>query len=362
MTNEQYMQMAIDLAKRGEGWTNPDPMVGAVVVQDGIIIGNGYLKKHGEQPAVLMALASCSESPVGASMYITMEPCCQKCVEAIQNAGIKKVYIASVDPNPNAEVKGVVALKEAGIEVVEGLLREECDDMNTIYMHYIRHKVPFVLLKYAMTMDGKTATKSGKSKWVTGDEAQVNVHLDRHRFTAIMVGVGTIIYDDSRLTSRLPDTKNPIRIICDSHLRTPFNSLAMRTAKQIPTIIATCETSEELLEPYRMVGCDIVSVPERDGHVDLNALMIALGQKGIDSVLMEGGARLAWSAMQCGIVNRIHAYVAPVIFGGAAARMPIEGAGVDDPAHGIRLTPPKVKLLGNDVLLECEVLSCSLDN
>lgn len=362
MTNEQYMQLALDLAKRGEGWANPDPMVGAVVVQDGIIIGNGFLKKYGEQPAVLKALASCSEATDGAVMYITLEPCTKESVDAIVQAGIKKVYIASTDPNPNAEVKGVSALKEAGVDVEVGLLREECDELNTIYMHYIRHKVPFVLLKYAMTMDGKTATKSGKSKWVTGDEAQVNVHLDRHRFTAIMVGVGTIIYDDSRLTSRLPGTKNPIRIICDSHLRTPFNSLAMKTAKQIPTIIATCETSEELLEPYRQVGCDIISVPDKDGHVDLSALMVALGAKGIDSVLMEGGARLAWSAMQSGVVNRIHAYIAPIIFGGAAARMPIEGAGVDDPAHGIRLTPPKVKVLGNDVLLECEVLSCSLDN
>ena len=209
MTDQEYMFRAIQLAKKGEGWTNPNPMVGAVIVKDGRIIGEGYHKKCGELHAERNAIASLIESAEGATIYVTLEPCCHygktpPCTEAIIEQKIKKVVIGSRDPNPKVAGKGAQILRESGITVVQDFMREECDRLNPVFFHYITTKTPYVVMKYAMTLDGKIAAYTGKSRWITGSEARHHVQTQRARYTGIMVGVGTVIADDPLLTCRLP--------------------------------------------------------------------------------------------------------------------------------------------------------------
>lgn len=216
-------------------------------------------------------------------------------------------------------------------------------------------KLPFVILKYAMTLDGKIATYTGASRWVTGEAARAHVHRMRNRYRAIMVGVGTVLADDPMLTCRLKGTENgenPVRIICDSTLRTPLESQIVHSAKEIPTILATCNRQEAMHMPYIEAGCKILVTPEKDGHVDLSDLMRQLGQLGIDSVILEGGGTLNWSALQAGIVQKVQAYVAPKLFGGTEAKTPVEGQGFQTPADAVELTRTKITALGLDWLIE----------
>lgn len=365
VNDQDYMKLALELAKKGCGWVNPNPMVGAVIVQDGRIIGEGYHRKYGELHAERNALANCVESPKGATMYVTLEPCCHHgktppCTDAILESGIQRVLIGSSDPNPLVAGKGVQILREHGVMVEEGVLKEDCDQLNEVFFHYIRTKLPYVVMKYAMTMDGKIATASGLSQWITGETARHRVHEDRHRYSGIMVGVGTVLTDDPQLTCRIPEGRNPVRIICDSKLRTPLSAQVVTTARQVRTILATCETNEERQKPYEEQGCQVLSVPEAaDGHLDLQKLMIELGKEKIDSVLLEGGATLNWSALQSGIVQKVQAYLAPKLFGGVEAKSPIGGLGVEAPNDAVRLTTPVLHRVGEDILLESEVISCS---
>ena len=360
MTDQEYMLRAIQLAKKGEGWTNPNPMVGAVIVKDGKIIGEGYHKKYGELHAERNAIASLTESAEGAVIYVTLEPCCHHgktppCTEAIIEQKIRKVVIGSRDPNPKVAGKGVQMLREAGVTVVEDFMREECDQLNPVFFHYITTKTPYVVMKYAMTLDGKIATKTGASKWITGEPARQEVQHMRHRYMGIMAGIGTVLADDPMLTCRLKGTENganPVRIICDSTLRTPLESQIVRSAKEIPTILATCNRQEAMHMPYIEAGCKILVTPEKDGHVDLVDLMRQLGQLGIDSVILEGGGTLNWSALQAGLVQKVQAYVAPKLFGGATAKTPVEGQGFLKPAEAVTLSRTKVTALGSDWLIE----------
>ena len=263
--------------------------------------------------------------------------------------------IGSKDPNPLVHGKGIRILREHGVEVTEQVLQDECDEMNEVFFHYIQTKLPFVILKYAMTLDGKIATYTGASRWVTGEAARAHVHRMRNRYHAIMVGVGTVLADDPMLTCRLGKTENgvnPVRIICDTVLRTPLESQIVRTAKEVPTIIASCNRQEAMHMPYVEAGCQILVTPEKDGQVDLWDLMRQLGQLGIDSVILEGGGTLNWSALQAGIVQKVQAYVAPKLFGGTEAKTPVEGQGFQTPADAVELTRTKITALGLDWLIE----------
>ncbi len=242
MNGPDYMRRAIMLAKQAEGYTSPNPLVGAVIVKDSRIIGEGYHRSYGQLHAERDALNSCTESPEGADIYVTLEPCCHygkqpPCTEAIIEAGIKRVIVGSRDPNPLVCGRGNEMLRQCGIIVETDYMKEECDAMNYVFFHYITHKTPYVVMKYAMTMDGKIAACTGDSKWVTGEEARKRVHEDRHRYSAIMVGVGTVIADNPSLTCRLEGKKNPIRIICDSNLSTPLSSTIVESANEVRTII-----------------------------------------------------------------------------------------------------------------------------
>lgn len=364
MSDEEYMKLAISLAEKGCGRVNPNPMVGAVLVKDGQIIGTGFHEKYGGPHAERNALSSCTVSPEGADLYVTLEPCCHygktpPCTEAIIENKISRVIIGSSDPNPLVAGKGIEQLKKHGIQVKTDVLKEECDRLNHVFFHFISTKMPYVVMKYAMTMDGKTAAASGESKWVTGKEARRRVHEDRNRYTGIMAGIGTVLADDPLLTCRIPGGRNPIRIICDTSLKMPLDSKIVATAASVSTIILTCCKDEKKQVPFKEAGCSILEVPEQDGHIHLNAAMKLLGKQNIDSILLEGGSSLNWSAMKSSIVNKIQAYIAPKIFGGSSAKSPVGGTGVWYPKDGFFLSPPSVTVLGNDILLESEVLPCS---
>ena len=358
--DRQYMKMALELAQKGMGFTAPNPMVGAVIVKNGRIIGQGYHRKYGELHAEREALAVCTEEPKGASIYVTLEPCCHygkqpPCVNAILEAGIRRVIIGSSDPNPLVAGKGIRILKDHGIEVTENILKEECDKLNEAFFYYIQNKKPYVVMKYAMTMDGKIAAYTGESKWVTGEAARIHVQEQRLKYTGIMVGVGTVLADDPMLTCRLENSRNPVRIICDSHLRTPLTSKIARTAETIPTILASSSKDQQKIKNYEELGCQVLYVPEKNGHIDLNRLMELLGAAKIDSILLEGGGSLNWSALESGIVQKVQTYIAPKLFGGEEAKTPVEGKGFPDPASAVSLKNSEIIRLGDDFLIESEV-------
>lgn len=364
MEDTEYMKMAADLAEKGAGRTDPNPLVGAVIVKDGRVIGRGFHRKYGGLHAEREALAHCSESPAGAFIYVTLEPCCHygkqpPCTDAIIQSGIKKVFVGSPDPNPLVSGKGTAILRDHGIEVVENILRERCDRINAPFFHHMKTGLPWVVMKYAMTMDGRIASRTGASKWITGEEARARVQRDRNRYMAIMAGIGTVIADDPLLTCRLPDARSPVRIICDSRLRIPEDCRIVNTAGTYRTIIAACSAPSEKAALLRARGCEIMLLPERDGHVDLAELVSRLGKEGINSVFLEGGASLNWAALRAGIVNTVQAYVSPMIMGGKDALSPVGGLGADSPGNAFRLSHPKVTFLEDDILIESEVISCS---
>lgn len=361
MRDEDYMKLAIKLAKKGCGHTAPNPLVGAVIVKNKEIIGQGWHEEYGGPHAERNALNSCSKNPQGATMYVTLEPCCHQgkqppCVDAIIGADISRVFIGSFDPNPLVSGKGIRILKEHGIEVYENCLKDECDKLNEIFFHFIRTKTPFVTMKYAMTMDGKIATVSGASKWITGEIARQHVHTQRNRHTAIMVGVGTVLADDPLLTCRIDGGKNPVRIICDTKLRTPLTAQIVTTARQFPTILATCCEDRSRYIPYEDLGCRILPVSSKDNHIDLVQLMKQLGQMQIDSILLEGGSTLNWSALESGIVHKLQTYIAPKLFGGSLSTGPVGGLGVNLPSTAFLLRNSNIRQLGEDFLIESEVI------
>ena len=276
-------------------------------------------------------------------------------MEAIIEAKIARVVIGSSDPNPLVAGKGVEILRNHGISVTEGVLKEECDRLNDVFFHYITTNQPFVVLKWAMTLDGKIAARTGDSKWITGDAARNHVQALRNRYRAILVGVGTVLADDPLLTCRMEGGRNPVRIVCDSRLRTPLTSQLVRTAKEVPTLIATCV--EEGWEPYEELGCHLLHCPGEDGRVDLARLMTELGKNGVDSVLVEGGGTIHWAFIQAGLPNKICAYIAPKVIGGAESKTPVEGVGYARMSEALPLGKPRVTTFSDDILLESEVLS-----
>lgn len=359
-SDQDYMRLALELAKKGAGWSSPNPMVGAVVVKNGRIIGEGYHARCGELHAERAALTACTENPTGGTIYVTLEPCCHHgrqppCTDAILDAGLSRVVIGSGDPNPQVAGKGLDILRSHGVAVTEHVLEAECLALNDVFFHYIRTKRPYVVLKYAMTLDGKLAAYTGASQWITGEEARRHVHTQRNRFRSIMVGVNTVLTDDPQLTCRIEGGRNPVRIICDSKLRTPLTAQVVQTAQTVPTILATCSEDTDRIAVYKALGCTVLTLPSQNNQVDLNALFERLGELEIDSVLLEGGAALHWSALRQGLVHKVQAYIAPKLFGGATAKSPIGGQGFPTPDEAVVLKNSVLTRLGEDFLIESEV-------
>lgn len=362
--DKKYMEYAIELAKNGIGRVNPNPLVGAVIVKKGRIIGIGYHEKYGQLHAERNAIANLTESAEDATIYVTLEPCCHygktpPCTEAIIENRISRVVIGSRDPNPLVSGKGAHILRSRGIEVIEDFMKDECDKLNPVFFHYITNSMPYVVVKYAMTMDGKIATRTGASKWITSEKARENVHYDRHRYSAIMAGIGTVLADNPMLTARIPGGRNPVRIICDSRFRIPTDCNIAKSAKEIRTFVAACTDNPEKEQALTDLGIEIIKTkPDSCGHVDLKDLCRRLAEKNIDSIYIEGGSRLNYSALSAGIVNKVHTYIAPKIFGGELAKSPVSGLGAESPDQAFMLINQQIKILGKDILIESEVQPC----
>ena len=374
--NEKYMRHAINLAKTAAGHTNPNPMVGAIIVKDGRIIGLGCHERYGELHAERKALQQLTEPADGAEMYVTLEPCCHygkqpPCTEAVIKSGIKRVIIGSADPNPKVAGKGVRQLRAAGIEVIEDFMREECDSINPVFFHYITRNIPYVALKYAMTADGRIATDAGKSMWITGEEARAHVHTLRNYYSGILAGIGTVLADDPLLTCRMPGGRNPVRIILDSDLRIPMESRLVQTAKETPLIVirrkkeqpdlqktgavsADPEKTEMLAERQALLeaaGVTVLAVGEDAYGLRIPEVLQELGKRKIDGILVEGGSHVNASFVRAGAVQHIYAYVGAKIFGGSQYP-PVRDAGIWQVEDALELTNPKVQIFGSDVLLE----------
>ena len=366
-SDRKYMKRAIELAKKGEGWVHPNPMVGAVIVKDGRIIGEGYHEKFGELHAERNAIADLKEPAEGATIYVTLEPCCHHgktppCTEAIIENKIARVVIGSRDPNPLVAGQGSEILRKAGITVDEDFMRQECGELNPVFFHYITTGLPYVIMKYAMTVDGKIATKTGASKWISGEESRKEVHRLRHACMGIMAGIGTVKADDPMLNCRLEGSdrpekggRDPVRIICDSRLSISPDSQIIKTAKEIETIIVCAEENNEKASALSEKGAEILLLPGAGGRPDLKKLMEVLGKRGIDSILIEGGGTLNENALSQGIVNEVRAFVAPKLFGGTA-KSPVMGEGVETPDEAYRLEMVSVRGSGEDLLIRYRVV------
>ena len=372
MPEEKYMRRAIELAKKGSGQVNPNPLVGAVIVRDGEIIGEGYHECYGQLHAERNAIANAKKrgnSLEGSTIYVTLEPCCHygktpPCTEAIIEEKIARVVVGSDDPNPLVSGKGFQMLREKGIEVIPHFLKEECDAMNHVFFHYIRTGTPYVAMKYAMTMDGKIACYTGDSSPVTHLESPAHVQTLRNHYKGIMAGIGTVLADDPMLNCRIEGGRDPIRIIADSHLRIPMDSQLVRTAGQQPLIVACLpDADEEKAAQLQEKGVEVLRIPgvttaditeEQKEVISLPVLMKELGARKIDGILLEGGGQLNESALQAGIVDRIYCYIAPKIFGGAQAKTPVEGQGLTRAADAWKFNRIGMQEFGQDILLEYE--------
>lgn len=357
-TDMTYMRRALELAVRGAGHVAPNPMVGAVIVKDGHIIGEGWHERIGGLHAERNAFAHCTEDCTGATIYVTLEPCCHwgrtpPCTDAIMEHKISRVVVGCLDPNPLVAGKGLRILRDAGIECVSGVLEDECLAVNEVFFHYITTKTPFVVMKYAMTLDGRIAAFTGDSKWITSETARNHAHETRKRLSAIMVGIGTVLADDPMLNCRIESGVDPLRLVCDSHLRTPLGSQLVRTAKDIPTWIFCADADVKRKTALEDAGVTVIPMPDETGtHVDLAAAMQYLGQQQVDSVLLEGGGTLNGEALRLGLVHRVQAYIAPKLIGGSAAHGPVGGAGIARMADALQLDDVTITRLGEDILIE----------
>ncbi|MCM1244644.1 MAG: bifunctional diaminohydroxyphosphoribosylaminopyrimidine deaminase/5-amino-6-(5-phosphoribosylamino)uracil reductase RibD [Roseburia sp.] len=354
--HEMYMKHALALAESAMGHTSPNPMVGCVVVKDGKIVAEGCHERYGEFHAERNALTRCTEDVSGAAMYVTLEPCCHTgktppCTDIIIERKIGKVYVGAMDPNPKVAGNGVRILKEHGIEVETGILEEDCLRLNEIFFYYICTGIPFVAMKYAMTLDGKIACFTGDSKWVTGEKAREHVHVLRKKYSAIMAGVDTVIADDPMLNCRIEEGVDPVRVICDSHLRLPPESRLVKSADRIRTIVAYAEgADEDAKKRLETTGVELLKI-ENEEQVSLPRLFEELGKRKIDSVLVEGGGTLHGSLLASGCVNRVYAYIAPKLVGGCEAKSPVGGRGIERMADAKGLSDIEILSLGEDICM-----------
>lgn len=360
---EEFMKRALELAEKARGNTNPNPMVGAVIVKDGRIIGEGYHKIYGGPHAEIEAFLQADEDVEGSDLYVTLEPCAHygktpPCVEAIVLKKIKRVYVAVLDPNPLVSGKGIQILRDAGIEVEIGLLKDSAKALNEIFFQYITTKRPYVIMKSAMTLDGKIATFTGASRWITGSAARTHVHEWRRRVGAIMVGIGTVLKDNPKLNVRLSQNirRHPMRIVVDSKGRLPQDALILNNLENEPLMVATTENiTDEKKTLLESMGAEVVICPEKEGRVDLSYLMHELGKRKVDSVLLEGGGILNYAFLEEGLVDKVLVYIAPIIFGGKDASTPVEGKGVANPHEAFKLEIVDIHHFDDDILIEAQM-------
>ncbi|ABR33406.1 bifunctional diaminohydroxyphosphoribosylaminopyrimidine deaminase/5-amino-6-(5-phosphoribosylamino)uracil reductase RibD [Clostridium beijerinckii] len=355
--DEKYMEIALELAKRGIGKVNPNPLVGAVIVKDNEIIGEGYHECYGEAHAERNAVKNATKSVEESTIYVTLEPCAHygktpPCVDLIIEKKFKRVVIGMLDPNELVSGKSVEKLKQHGIEVVVGIKEKECKELNEIFIKYITSKIPFVILKSGMSIDGKIATYSGQSKWITSKESREDSQHLRNRFHSIMVGVNTVIEDNPELTCRINDGKKLIRIIVDSNLRIPLESKVLTNSDKAAIVVTTLKSDKEKKKKLRSMGIKVIEVADKDNRVNLKELVKRVGEEGIDSILIEGGGTLNFSALEERIVDKVRFYIAPKIIGGQSSRNSIAGKGFFKLDDAVRLEDINYRTIGEDLVLE----------
>jgi len=358
--HDYYMRRAIELAQKGWGRTNPNPLVGAVIVKDDRVIAEGFHEAIGCAHAEVAAFSNAIEDVSGGTLYVNLEPCSHygrtpPCAKAIIESNIAKVVIAMIDPNPKVSGKGIEMLRDAGVGVEVGVAEEEAKKLNEIFINYVVKKKPFVILKTAMTLDGKIASTNGDSKWVTSEASRNHVHLLRDRVAAIMVGINTVIKDDPMLTTRLVDRvgTDPTRIIVDSKGSIPLDSRVLSKDSKAEVILATTnniakDKEKQLIEK----GVKIIKAEGKDGRVDLKRLSQKLYALEIDSVLLEGGGTLNAAALDAGIVDKAMFLIAPKILGGKDAVTPVEGKGIQLMSEASTLKDVSLSKFGEDILVE----------
>ncbi|MFA6320864.1 MAG: bifunctional diaminohydroxyphosphoribosylaminopyrimidine deaminase/5-amino-6-(5-phosphoribosylamino)uracil reductase RibD [Candidatus Omnitrophota bacterium] len=350
-SDEKFMRLALSLARRAEGLTNPNPAVGAVIVKNGKVVGKGYHKRCGLPHAEVNAIKDAGAKAKDATLYVTLEPCdhfgrTPPCTEAVIAAGIKKVIVAMKDPNPITNGKGLKKLKQHGVAVVSGILENEAASINKPFVKFITTGMPYVTVKMAESLDGKIATRSGDSKWITGDDSRRYVHGLRAKSDAVMVGVNTVIKDDPALISRVSKGKQPVRIIVDSALKTPRNARVFSFSGVSPVYIATTKKTKTH---------NIITAKSDHGKVDLKDLLKKLGRMGLIHVMVEGGGELAAGLVEKKLVDKFLFFIAPKIIGGRDAVTSVEGRGISRMSQALVLNNLKIRKFKKDILIEAEV-------
>ena len=367
--DKKYMRMAIELAKKGEGAVNPNPLVGAVVVKDGKVVGKGYHRFFGGPHAEVYALEEAGKEACGATIYVTLEPCSHygktpPCAKKIIDMGIKKCFVGSSDPNPQVAGKGVAMLKKAGIEVVESVLKDECDKLNQVFFKYIKTKIPYLFLKCAITLDGKIATKTGNSKWITNEIAREKVQFYRNKFMGIMVGINTVVLDNPSLTSRISNGVNPFRIIVDPHLKIDENCKVVKNNEDEKTVIITSQKNQ-FVENSENINDKDFEIKMKQKRLSQNnkvkfifldkekfsfkEMLEEIGKMGIDSVLLEGGESLISLAFKEEVIDAGEIFVANKILGDKNAKPFISGFSKDKMEEAILLNNVKNNIYGENV-------------
>jgi diaminohydroxyphosphoribosylaminopyrimidine deaminase/5-amino-6-(5-phosphoribosylamino)uracil reductase len=357
--DEKYMAMALRLAEKARGRTSPNPMVGAVVVKNGRVISRGWHKKAGEPHAEAIVLVKAGAAARGGTLYVTLEPCSHTnkrtppCSPLVIQSGVKRVVIAMIDPNPKVSGGGIRAIRQVGIEVVTGVLEAEAMLLNEAFNKHVTKKVPFVTLKIAQTLDGKIATATGESKWITGKEARVEGHKLRSRNDAILVGINTVLRDDPSLTTRIAGGRDPIRVIVDSRLRIPVKARVLTLKSAASTIIATLAGApKDKIKRLEAAGAEVLPVKGAKGRVDLRDLMRKLGKMDIQSVLIEGGAEINASSLKAGIVDKVVQFVAPTLMTGKDSLCSIGGLSPKKLDQAIKLSGVTARFVGKDLMVE----------
>lgn len=359
------MKRALSLAARGKGKTSPNPMVGAVVVKHGRIVGEAYHRQAGQPHAEILALQQAGPRARGGTLFVTLEPCCHSqkrtppCVPLVIQSGLSRVCVSMLDPNPHVSGQGLQILKRAGLDVSVGMLEEDARELNEGYCHWIVTGQPFVILKGAMTLDGKIATKTGHSKWITSERARRDVHRLRSQVDAVMVGIGTVQSDDPELSARgskhstqRRTGRQPIRVVLDSRLRIPTKANVLTWVHEQPTIICTTAlASPKKIQTLKDRGIQVWIIPQKHGMVSLKAVLNKLGKAGMSTVLLEGGSTLNATALHEGLANQVRLYVAPKLLGGQNAKSLIGGSSPNSIDQAWNLVNPELKKIGQDWLV-----------
>ena len=356
-TAEEAMRRALELARHGIGFVEPNPAVGAVIVaDDGRVVGEGWHERFGGPHAEVMALAAAGEAARRATLFVTLEPCCHfgktpPCTRAVIAAGIRRVVVAAVDPAAHVNGGGIAELRAAGIEVEVGLMADDARRLIAPFAKLTMTGLPWVHAKWAMTLDGKIASKTGSSRWITNEASRAVVHQLRGRMDAIIVGIGTGLADDPLLTALPPGPRTPIRIVLDSTARTPLESQLVRTAREIRTVIVvTGLAPEDRCAALRVAGVEVLVISEDSAsHPDLRLLLGELGRRRLTNVFVEGGGQVLGQCFDLGVIDEVHAFIAPKLIGGTTAQSPLAGQGLTDMSKALRLDSSTVAVLDGDV-------------